>query len=226
MNSIRGSAFAGAGMAATAIVSSAGANYSGLSIEAIAFTASTLVLRLYANFTHFNDAVVNVFNANISFSQPVLHNEPFGLPPAALLANVVPDTADAFDSWVSIGLSPDNNGGTSLLDPNFNGCDGCFADGGAIVNNAGWFNSNPPNNQGLAGADKKVELAQFAFSWPPDPQRGFLAISGAIWLTTTVGTFTNQGVNASFPHPPPSPGALPLLGLAALAGSSRRRKGG
>jgi hypothetical protein len=88
-------------------------------------------------------------------------------------------------------LSPQNNGGTTVLDPGFNG----FTSGNSIGAGSGWYNGNPPNLQGQAGADGKVELAQFAFVLPVGQS---LNISGILSLTTTVGTSSGQAVQGTF----------------------------
>jgi hypothetical protein len=204
-----------AGLGSLVLTSASMAAYTGVSLEAQSITDTTMVLRLYANFDAAGDTVVNVFNANINSSHAFEHANPFGFPDQALPFIAFLGGVGLFDSWVSIGVSPAGDGGSSALDPGFNG----FLNGASSIGaGSGWFNSNPPNLQGQAGADGKVELAQFAFIGDPGT---FVTISGSLALTSTVGTFNGQAVAGTFQFTP-APGALALLGVAGLA--SRRRR--
>jgi hypothetical protein len=83
----------------------------------------------------------------------------------------------------------------------------------------GWFNSNPPNLQGLADYFEGIGET-FIGQFVTDP--------GKTWdITVTVGFNHGLGTPTSFADGGftigiPAPGALALLGLAGLAGRRRR----
>jgi len=125
------------------------------------------------------------------------------------------------DSYVSIGGynggSQPGNDGTGL-DPNFGGAGaaGPGADGG-------WYNSDPGNPIGAAGATSHTSTGLGVFI-------GRFAMNGdTVDLGGSTGSATwNQGIGtpgdqADFiVKPVPAPGAMALLGLAGLAGRRRR----
>ena len=194
------SALAGfAGSLTLAAVATAG--FTGLSVDDLGGG----VFRLYADFDDMGDTVVNVFNSNISNADGWFHDDVAGgtwLPLGAGGAN---------DSYVTIGAEPSFTNSTTL-DPNF---DNITAGQTSLGVNAGWFNGNPPNNQGNAGVGMRVLLAQFS---------GDGVTSGDLELTyTTADGNTVFGGGDFTTNPVPAPGALALLGLAGLAGTRRRR---
>ena len=192
-----------AGLAVAVVATgTATAGFTGLSVDDLGGG----VFRLYADFDDMGDTVVNVFNSNISNADGWFHDDVAGgtwLPLGAGGAN---------DSYVTIGAEPSFTNSTTL-DPNF---DNNTAGQTSLGVNAGWFNGNPPNNQGNAGVAMRVLLAQFSHAGA-DPTGGGLELT----YTTAAGETLFGG--GDFITDAPAPGALALLGLAGLACRRRRR---
>jgi MYXO-CTERM domain-containing protein len=129
-----------------------------------------------------------------------------------------------FDSFLLIGGNPLGTN-TTNADPSWGAGAGWNQAQLPIFANSelGWFNSNPPNNQGRVGIAPNtatdVKLGQFMLS------QGHAARS----YTLTVGYNNGAGGSVVFGTgnfnlgtPVPAPGAIALLGLAGLAGRRRR----
>jgi hypothetical protein len=190
-----------AGLAVAVVATgTATAGFTGLSVDDMGGG----VFRLYADFDDMGDTVVNVFNANIMNAGGWFHDDVAGgtwLPLGAGADN---------DSWVTIGGEPSFTN-TTTLDPNF---DNITTGQTSLGVNAGWFNGNPPNNQGNAGVAMRVLLAQFSHAGA-DPTVGGLELT----YTTAAGeTLFGSGDLAT-----PATGARALLGLAGVACRRRRR---
>jgi MYXO-CTERM domain-containing protein len=185
------------------IAAVATAGFTGLSVE----MEEAGVFRLYANFDDAGDTVVNVFNSNISNAGGWKHDDVAG-------GTWIPLGAGGpGDSFVTIGGEPSFTN-TTTLDPNF---DNNTANQTSLGVNAGWFNGNPPNNQGNAGVEGKVLLARFVHQTLDD------TVGGLELTFTTAAGDTVFGGGDFTTNPVPAPGALALLGLAGLAGTRRRR---
>ena len=120
------------------------------------------------------------------------------------------------DSFVTIGgfaedaLQVVGAGSGTGLDPNFGGSSAAAP--GAL---AGWFNSSPPNLNGLMGSDGRALVGRFSSTEEFNLEGTTLE---ATW-NQGIGTAPQQGAFTVTP----APGALALLGLAGIAG--RRRRG-
>jgi hypothetical protein len=117
------------------------------------------------------------------------------------------------DSYVTIGGVSGFANSTSA-DPGW-GAPGFNQPGIPEGGVAGWFNSNPPNLQGLEDAGE-VFIGQFVVengkTWD---------ISVSVGFNHGLGTPT-EFADGGFTIGIPAPGALALLGLAGLAGRRRR----
>jgi hypothetical protein len=194
-----------AGAAALAVSGFASAGFVGMVTESSVDGANT-VFRVYAQFDNANDVVLSVFGVA-------------GIPAGGFFQsdfaggtwNPQFSTSSA-DSYVTIGGVTGFANSTSA-DPNWGGAG--FTQPG-IPNNAGWFNSNPPNLQGKVDASLKTVIAQFTFA------------STAIQsFTSPITVSFNQGLGTptvfgTSTFTVPAPGAVALLGLAGLAGRRRR----
>jgi hypothetical protein len=125
-------------------------------------------------------------------------------------------TVDAgVDSYVTIGGTT-GFANTTAADPSWGAL--AFNQSG-IPNGAGWFNANPDNEQGKVD---QVTLRTLIGQWVYTGPERFNPFSPlTIAFNQGLGTPTQfaQGVFIFFP----SPGAIGVLGLAAITGRSRRR---
>jgi len=179
------------------------AEFEGLAAELVAADFhsghdSFIIVRLVAYFSDPNDRVVMVHEAEIDGIKEFFQMSPLDgqVPPAIIPHQLGSDAnADSFDSWVSLGLPTSGSNTTALFGFGNASWQENFLAGGLLGPDATWYNANPPNGQGDAGGDGKVELAQFAMQGPflnshlCDP-----LVWGTLNLITSVGTFYNQYV--------------------------------
>ena len=120
------------------------------------------------------------------------------------------NTTNADPSWVSGGTGAGAGDSRSWNRPD-------------LPNNGtlGWFNSNPPNNQGRVGGAGNtatdVRLGQFVLSANDAALRNYTLTLG---YNNGVAGSAVQFATSTFSLP--TPGAIALLGLAGLAGRRRR----
>lgn len=219
---------------AAAVASAASADFTGYSHEVITLAPGQTIVNVYANFSHANDMITNVWDAAITTN----HAGGFYNPNESWKAANNNNPNSHFDSWVALGLSPTGNGlmgNTNALinavtpDPNwsnnyFDITDAIVADPGSLEG-PGWYNSNPANGLGFAGTyGGKVLVAHFAFSG--DVSNTVLNWGVALVFksgTTGSGVVVERGDEGTvFSWVIPTPGALALMGLAGFA--SRRRR--
>ena len=202
------------------IATTAMADYTGLSQEAVDNGDGTWTSRIFANFDAETDELDAVFGdadnvLHITSSHGFYQND-FG---GATSADINPALYSAFpslvmDSWVTIGLEDqvDNN----MLNIGIDFAD--FEDNGGDIytDNGTWF-ATPDDAQVLAGADLRVMIGQFTMYGLES------RVSGVINIQGKAGDFeTFQEREIVFDFELPAPGALALLGIAGLA--QRRRK--
>ncbi|MCE2863949.1 MAG: hypothetical protein LW690_16040 [Opitutaceae bacterium] len=127
-----------------------------------------------------------------------------------------------FDSWLTIGGTATATN-TSNADPSWPAAGGGWNRADLPqVNEIGWFNSSPPNNQGRVGVGgnsaTSVKLGQFILSANDTTIRTY---SLRIAYNNGAGGGV-QFVDSTFTLCIPTPGAIALLGLAGL--TQRRRR--
>jgi len=218
MKTLKGTVGALAGVAAVTL--SAGASFVDLLVVDI--TDNTLGLSEYAVYAVFDgasDEVLTVFDANITTTTGFYHNSIGGGQQSALpytnAMTLASDNPDA-DSFVTIGHSTGDGNETTLL-PTFDVS--AFLGGNSIGVNAGWFNIEPLNDQGVPDSRGRVLIAVLT---PLNDRTGRAGIvRGTLTVGYDDGQFPPSFATASFITP--APGALGLLALAGLVGRSRRR---
>jgi len=230
-----------AGLAVAGSASATFVNYVVTSTTASTAGQNLIAYTLWARFDGPTDTVLNAFNLgavggsslsgffhkdNAYYNSGVLSQE-FGTWNPSQTGSV-PNNRP-FDSFLVIGghATPTN---TTNADPSW--VSGGNADARSwnrpdLPNNGtlGWFNSNPPNNQGRVGqlnnTATDVRLGQFVIS-----ATDAASIANLRTYTLTLGY--NNGVAgsavqfATSTFSLPTPGAIALLGLAGLAGRRRR----
>jgi MYXO-CTERM domain-containing protein len=197
-----------AGAAALAVSGFASAGFVGMDVQSSVIDGKT-VFQVFAKFNNANDVVLSVFGVNGIPAGGFFNNDFAGGSWAPQFTNPAAITTDSF---VTIGGTPGFTNSTQA-DPNWGGSG--FTQPG-IPNNAGWFNSNPPNLQGKVNAGTLSTLiAQFSFAGTVPTFTSPITVS----FNQGLGTPT-QFATSSFTVP--APGAVALLGLAGLAGRRRR----
>jgi hypothetical protein len=186
-------------------------------------TSNGLGLREYALFARFDHPLDEVLGiqSNISVTSGFFHNTIAGsgesIFPFTTEVRAQSDYPDA-DSFVTVGLDT-GDGNETVVDQNFdvNG----FLFGNSLGTDAGWYNSNPFNDAGLAGVDGLVLLAVFT---PLNESKGAMGVvSGVLTLSFQPAGAGLAFANATFITP--APGALGLLALAGVMGRRRGRAG-
>ena len=208
--------------AGSLFATSAMADYTGLTPDYSYNIDGTWTVRIYANFSAETDELDAVYGDS-NHGLLVSASDGFFNVPVYTGATAM-DNNQAFwsiypsmewDSMVSIGMTHSASGGTmSNIGIDFTD----FNAGGDIVTNNGSWYSTPDQPNVLAGADMRVLLGQFTMYGLDS------SVSGVLNLQGKVGDFETFVVeDVAFYYEAPAPGALALLGLAALA-SRRRRK--
>ena len=197
------------------------ADYTGLTSDVSFNIDGTWTSRIYANFTAETDELDAVYGDS---SHELTVTSTAGFFNATGTGATAMDNNNAFwsifpsmewDSMVSIGMTHSASGG-SMSNIGIDFTD--FNAGGDIVTNNGAWYSTPDQPNVLAGADLRVLLGQFTMYGLDS------SVSGVLNLQGKVGDFeTFVMEDVAFYYEAPAPGALALLGLAALA-SRRRRK--
>ena len=196
------------------------------------------VYMLYARFNGATDTVLNAFNFNRTDGAATnlfYHKDNAYLNSGALMKEYGtwnPSQSGSvtlnrpFDSFLTIGATatPTN---TTNADPSWTGADSWNRPDVPNGSNVGWFNSNPPNNQGRVGVGAgaaqnpvdSVRLGQFVM----DRDAAASTWNLKIGYNNGVAGSPVQFAEATFTlGVVPAPGAIALLGLAGLAGRRRR----
>ncbi len=227
-------------LAGLAVAGSASASFVSFVVTSTAASNSGQSLSVYTLWARFDgptDTVLNAFNLggvggssmtgfwhkdNSSYNSGVLGQEFGTWNPSQTGSN----TANRpFDSYLTIGNQAVGTN-TTNADPSW--VSGGNADARSwnrpdLPTNGtlGWFNSNPPNNQGRVGGigntATDVRLGQFVLSANDAALRSYTLTLG---YNNGVAGSAVQFATSTFSLP--TPGAIALLGLAGLAGRRRR----
>ena len=200
------------------IATTAMADYTGLSQEAVNNGDGTWTSRIFANFDAETDELDAVFgdalnDLHITSTNGFYQND-FGGPTSA---DISPGLYEHFpslvlDSWVTIGL--EDNVGNNMLNIGIDWTDFEDFGGNIATDNGTWFAT--PDDPQVMGPT--VMIGQFTM-YGLDSH-----VSGVINIQGKAGDFeTFQERDIAFYFELPAPGALALLGLAGIA-SRRRRK--
>jgi hypothetical protein len=192
------------------------------------------VYTLYARFNGATDTVLNAFNFNrtdssvtnifyhkdLSSSNSSTLMKEFGTWSPSQVGNVTSNRP--FDSYLTIGGNPVGTNSTNA-DPSWTGVASWARPDVPNGLNVGWFNSNPPNNQGRVGqtgnlADS-VRLGQFSMDRDASASTWNLKIGYNNGVAGSPVQFAETTFTLGVV---PAPGAIALLGLAGLAGRRRR----
>ena len=197
------------------------------------------VVDMYMWTDNANDALLNVYNANIANSQgDVAYYQ--SLTAGGWAPNfqdgIFDTTASRYlDSFVSSGgrdndgnESVDSNGNLIQMSGNGSGVDPAFGgnDADAPAANAGWYNGNPNNPIGVGYLNSTLpgalgqQLTMFIGRFTLDTE---FDLSGELSVTWNEGIGTPGNQETFGIAEIPAPGALALLGLSGLA--ARRRRG-
>ena len=232
--------------AAAAVSAAAAGDFVGfvVTVQEVAVAGQTLrVHTLWARFNGPTDTVINAFNFaavggssltgfwhkdNAYYNSGVLMQE-YGTWAPSQTGSITLNRP--FDSYLTIGglATPTN---TTNADPSWvSGGSGTGAGDSRSWNRAdipnngtsGWFNSNPPNNQGRVGGAGNtatdVRLGQFVLSQGHEGRTYSLTIG---YNNGVPGSPVQFGDGQFSFGVIPTPGAIALLGLAGLAGRRRR----
>jgi len=233
-------------LAGLAVAGSASAAFTGYVVTSTNVTSGANALTVYTLWARFNgptDTVLNAYNIaavggsslsgfwhkdNAYYNSGVLSQE-FGTWNPSQTGSVTLNRP--FDSYLTIGglATPTN---TTNADPSWvSGGSGTGAGDSRSWNRAdipnngtsGWFNSNPPNNQGRVGGAGNtatdVRLGQFVLSQGHEGRTYSLTIG---YNNGVPGSPVQFGDGQFSFGVIPTPGAIALLGLAGLAGRRRR----
>ncbi len=128
----------------------------------------------------------------------------------------------AIDSFVTVGDAVSGDPFVATLDQNFDG-----SIGGSVSANAGWYNPDPTNGQGVAGSDLRVFIGRFVIA-NADVLSNTLSVSGTIAYrpdsTSGDPSFSTSSNSITLPSSPvvPGPTGLAALSLATLVRRRRR----
>ena len=184
------------------------------------------VVQVFAVFDNADAVALNVFNSDIGASSLFIHNDVQVGAGGSWAPNAsldIPGFSDSGnDSYVTIGYGVGAAAATNgtNLDPGFGETGGL---GGTIPVGAGWFNGNPPNEQGVSAfAGGRDGISGYAV------MVGQFVYSGEIFFSFDAEMGANAGAGSEVVFGAdvftiPAPGALALLGLGGLA--TRRRRG-
>ena len=211
------------------VASFASADFLGFDGEVSVNDQGNNVVQMFAVFDNADAVALNVFNSDISAGGEFIHNDVQVGAGGSWAPNAsldIPGFSDSGnDSYVTIGYGVGAAAATNgtNLDPGFGETGGL---GGTIPVGAGWFNGNPPNEQGVsefAGGTDGISgyalmIGQFVFA-------GELVFSFDAEFSGNSGAGSEVVFGADLYTLPaiPAPGALALLGLGGLV--ARRRRG-
>ncbi|MCE2883116.1 MAG: hypothetical protein LW636_12280, partial [Planctomycetaceae bacterium] len=160
---------------ALASTGAAEAAFTGYSVS-VTTVGSLKKYEVFANFNGPNDTVLNAFHFNrtVGGGSPVFfHNDAISGGSSSVAGTWNPQfvlVPGALDSYVMIGGGEGfASGNATNADPDwgpasFNQAQVPFLAPGTTTAGPGWFNGNPPNNQGLRNAQGRVKLGQFVLA--------------------------------------------------------------
>ena len=179
------------------------------------------VLDLYAEFSDPQNALLNVFNADITLGsgREFNHNDLADAQGGSWKPSFsfeIPGAYDPMrDSYVTIGYGVGSEAAfnQTALDPGFGS-----GTGGLIPSGAGWFNLTPDNPQ-YADSSGRVHIGHFATAYDPLSFEDF-------WFEAEFGYNSGPGTDVAFGQGSfgwiPAPGPIAFITIAGIA--SRRRR--
>lgn len=209
------------------------AHFTGFTAEYITLGNGHVIQNVYANFTNANDRLLNIYNTNITTTNPGGFHQSAANPTWKPSSTQYKNTSD--DSWVTIGTNPDGSqraNGLTEGDPNFINFDDSndSTDFSCVENDgggAGWFYVPPDYGYGDAFDQNRVLVAHFVWVAPPD---GGVATTG--WQVTIQMILAGQSQTSSATPPTqefdydhvPSPSVLALLAMGVTPAARRRQR--
>ena len=128
----------------------------------------------------------------------------------------------AIDSFVTMGDAVGGDPFVATLDPNFDG-----SIGGSVSADAGWYNGDPTNGQGVVGSDLRLFIGRFVIA-NADVASNTFSVSGTVAYRpdATAGDpyFASGSNSITLPSTPAVPGPIGLATLAAATLVRRRRR--
>ena len=189
-------------------------------------TVNLNVVDMYMLSDDESDVLLNIYNMNLSEAAKITYYQSItgaGWAPNNLGGPFDTEATRIGDSFVSIGGVDFNDpqqtpgvGAGTALDPNFGGSNADFPS-----ELAGWFNSNPPSQNGGVGQTPLglgVFVGRFSSTQALDASNFVGTTLEATW-NLGLGT---PGEQAGFTIIP-APGSMALLALAGVVGTRRRR---
>ena len=198
------------------------------SISAADFDGNTIslnVVDMYMLSDDTSDVMLNIYNMTLPAAAQITYYQSItgaGWAPNNLGGPFDTEATRIGDSFVSIGgvdfdnpeQTPGAGAGTAL-DPNFGGSNVDFPS-----DLAGWFNSNPPTQNGQVG-ETPLGLGVFVGRFSSTQ-----ALDASNFVGTTLEATWNQGLGTPGQQSQfsviPAPGSLALLAMAGLVGTRRR----
>ncbi len=191
------------------------------------------VCNVYAVFDRPDDEMVAVAGTsvnplNIFVKQGKWYQDPEGLPLTAPILQFLPGASGAlaYDTFVTIGTKTDDL--FSTLDDVSTTPGVAFGNSSLTISSpeavtGAWFIlPSGPGNGGLGQPDENGQVLLFQGSFIKDGIAQ--GIAGVMLIAFTSNGQTGVQAYVSFDHQIPAPGVLPLLGLAGLMGTRRRRR--
>jgi hypothetical protein len=205
------------------LVTSAMADYTGLSYDGIDNGNGTWTAHIYVDFTDETDELNwvggNAQNNLFITSTDGFYQHGFGGPTSTYINPAFYDMFPslAYDSWVTIQGGDDINNYVSYINVDWTD----FESGGDImIDTPGvWYNTCPNDEYILAGDDLRVMIGQFTMYNLDSSISGVLNFGSTMPSGGTPYQITGQAFNYSLP----SPSAIALLGVAGISATRRRR---
>ena len=182
-------------------------------------TGSHTVLDLYLTNNSGDDLkLLNLHNINISLEQgSFVHDDASSTGNWSASFNSLGGNV-AIDSFVTMGAMSGSDPFASSLDPNFDG-----AVAASVSTDAGWYNSDPNNGQGLVDAGDRVMVGRFVVMNNLATDTSF-TVSGELSYNFQVPGVYFDNDSKVFTLPAVVPGPTGLIAIAAFGLVGRRRR--
>ncbi len=187
------------------------------------------VCNVYAVFDRPDDEMVSVSGSNLNpmnifVKQGKFYQDPQGRPLTAPFTQLLPGDSGAlaYDTFVTIGVKSDDI--FSTLDDVSTVPGLGFGNSSLIATiTAAFIIPAGPGNGGLGQPNENGQVLIFQGSFIKDGIATGIAGTTNLYFTSN-GVTGQQALAVTFDHQIPAPGVLPLLGLAGLMGTRRRRR--
>lgn len=185
------------------------------------------VMDLYVSFdfAYSSTKVLNLIDMNIGLDRgDFVHNDAGGADNWSAAFTVASLGADpAVDSFVTMGGPMGGDPFAATLDPNFDG-----SIGGSVSADAGWYNADPTNGQGIVDGADRVFIGRFVVD-NADVTGNRLTVAGTVgyrFFGTSPGNpdFAFDELVYTMPSSPAVPGPAAVLALIGVSGLRRRRR--